>query len=275
LAISIENSNIKITSQKKQYGKVIIETSIRPENNSKIVMGAKGQANQSNVQSTDNIQPKSSGPYKVNDEVKSNKNMDKRKLVDAITSIKLKKGQKLSINENVKNISKIIVTLDFTVIKKGNSGFDLDASVFMVDTNDKTAEKDFIFYENTNSTCKGVAIKQDHNTSLKEAYDESIQLDLSLIPKGIKKLAITTTIYEAEERLQNLGQLTEGYLRIIDAETKKEVLNYKFNENLSIETAMVVAEIYRYKDEWKIYCVGSGFRGGLEALCSNYGIETT
>jgi tellurium resistance protein TerD len=258
LAISIENSNIKITSQKKQYGKVIIETSIRPENNSKIVMGAKGQANQSNVQSTDNIQPKSSGPYKVNDEVKSNKNMDKRKLVDAITSIKLKKGQKLSINENVKNISKIIVTLDFTVIKKGN-----------------TAEKDFIFYENTNSTCKGVAIKQDHNTSLKEAYDESIQLDLSLIPKGIKKLAITTTIYEAEERLQNLGQLTEGYLRIIDAETKKEVLNYKFNENLSIETAMVVAEIYRYKDEWKINCVGSGFRGGLEVLCSNYGIETT
>ncbi|MBU3191773.1 TerD family protein [Clostridium bowmanii] len=200
--------------------------------------------------------------------------MEKRKLVDITKSIKLGKGQKLSLNQNAKNLSKLIVTLDYNAITNGRNDFDLDVSVFMVDVNDKTIEKDFIFYENTKSTCGGIVIKADHNTSLKDAYNECIQLDLNLIPSHIKKLAFTVTIYEATERNQNFGQLSKGYFRIIAGDSKQEFLNYKFNENLSIETAMVVAEIYRYKNEWKINCIGSGFRGGLEALCDNYGIET-
>jgi tellurium resistance protein TerD len=280
VAIIIDNRNKKITSQKKQYGKLIVETSIKPENNRVITMGVKKHTNEHNAQSLNNVQPKVvaepnvSAEAKVNSALKINNNMEKRKLVDARRSIKLGKGQKLSLNQNVKNLSKLIVTLDFNIISKGNKEFDLDASVFMVDINNKTTEKDFIFYENTKSRCGGVVIKQDHNTSLKEAYNESIQLDLNLIPSNIQKLAFTLTIYEANERLQNFGQVSEGCFRIIEGNMKQEILNYKFSEELSIETAMVVAEIYRYKDEWKINCIGSGFRGGLEALCNNYGIET-
>ncbi len=274
MAIRIDNSNKKITSQKKQYGKLIIETTIRPENNSRIVMGAKVKTNQVKVESTNNLQPKINAEAKINSPTKPSKNMNIRKLVDVARSIKLKKGQKLSLNDNAENLSRLLVTLDFNVIKNVNVEFDLDASIFMVDINGKTNEKDFIFYENTNSTCGGVVIKQDHNTNLKEAYDECIQLNLNLIPESIQKLAFTTTIYEANERLQNLGHVSEGYFRIIDGNTKQEILNYRFDEKLSLETAMVVAEIYRYKSEWKINCIGSGFRGGLEALCSNYGIET-
>ncbi|MGH4137602.1 TerD family protein [Clostridium sp.] len=274
MAIIIEGSNKKITSQKKKYGTLIIETSIRPENSSTIVMGAKQHTNQKNVQSRNNEQPKITSQNNVNAGIKPNKNMEKRKLVDVTKSIKLGKGQKLSLNQNAKNLSKLIVTLDYNAITNGHNDFDLDVSVFMVDINDKTVEKDFIFYENTKSTCGGIVIKADHNTSLKDAYNESIQLNLNLIPAHIKKLAFTVTIYEAAERNQNFGQLSEGYFRIIAGDSKQEVLNYKFDENLSIETAMVVAEIYRYKDEWKINCIGSGFRGGLAALCDNYGIET-
>jgi tellurium resistance protein TerD len=275
LAISVDSSNKNITSQKKQYGNLFVETSIRPENNSKVVMGAKGNTNLHNDQSTKNVQTHSDTEVKLIDTLKPNKNMEKRKIVDVTTSVKLKKGQKLSINDNVKNLSKLIVALDFNIMKNGNNEFDLDASVFMVDARGITTEKDFIFYENTNSNCGGVVINRDHNTTLKDAYDECIQLDLNQIPQDIQKLAFTTTIYEAKERLQNLSQVSEGYFRIIDGNTKQEILNYKFDENLSVETAMVVAEIYRYKNEWKINCIGSGFRGGLEALCNNYGIDTT
>jgi tellurium resistance protein TerD len=274
MAIIIDNSNKKITSEKKQYGRLIVETTIKPENNSTIVLGAKQHTNQHNAQGLNNVQPKVTSEPKQNATLKVNKNMEKRKLVDVTKSIKLSKGQKLSLNQNAKNISKLIVTLDYNINSNDHNEFDLDASIFMVDMNNKTTEKDFIFYENTKSTCGGIVIKQDHNTSLKEAYNESIQLDLRLIPTHIQKLAFTVTIYEANERLQNFGQVSDGYFRIIAGDTKQEILNYKFNENLSVETAIVVAEIYRYKDEWKINCIGSGFRGGLEALCNNYGIET-
>lgn len=273
MAIIIDSSNKKVSSQKKQYGKLIVETSIRPENNSTVVLGAKQKPTENNVQGFNNVQAKVSAEPKLNAIVKHHKNMEKRKLVDVSKSIKMGKGQKLSLNQNVKNLSKVLVTLDYD-IKSGNKEFDLDTSVFMVDASNKTAEKDFIFYENTRSTCGGIVIKKDHNTSLKEAYNECIQLDLNLIPPHIQKLAFTVTIYEANERLQSFAQVSDGYFRIIAGDTKAEILNYKFNENLSVETAIVVAEIYRYKNEWKINCIGSGFRGGLEALCNNYGIET-
>lgn len=274
MAIIIEGSNKKITSQKKQYGKLIIETSIRPENNTTIGMGAMQHKDQNIAKSTNTKEQKITEQNNVNAIVKPQKNIEKRKLINTTKSIKLGKGQKLSLNQNAKNLSKLIVTLDYNAIKRGHDDFDLDVSVFMVDINDKTVEKDFIFYENTKSTCGGIVIKEDHNTSLKDAYNECIQLNLNLIPAHIQKLAFTVTIYEATERNQSFAGLTEGYIRIIAADSKEEILSYKFNDNLSIETAMVVAEIYRYKNEWKINCIGSGFRGGLEALCDNYGIET-
>ena len=56
-------------------------------------------------------------------------------------------------------------------------------------------------------------------------------------------------------------------------DTKEELLNYELGEDFSIETAVVVCEIYRHNGEWKFNALGSGFEGGLEALCKNFGIN--
>ena len=37
------------------------------------------------------------------------------------------------------------------------------------------------------------------------------------------------------------------------------------------QTAIVVGELYRYNGEWKFNAIGSGFQGGLKALCDHYG----
>ena len=52
-----------------------------------------------------------------------------------------------------------------------------------------------------------------------------------------------------------------------------EVLKFDLVEEFSIETAIVVCEIYRYNGEWKFNAVGSGYQGGLEALCRSYGVN--
>ncbi|HHC25355.1 MAG TPA: TerD family protein, partial [Desulfobacterales bacterium] len=108
----------------------------------------------------------------------------------------------------------------------------------------------------------------------KEYYNETVQIDLNRAPSHIQTLAITVTIDEADERGQNFGQISNAYLSVIDAASGKEILSYPFAEHLSVETAIVVTEIYRYKGEWRINAIGRGFKGGLEALCDNYGIET-
>ena len=50
-------------------------------------------------------------------------------------------------------------------------------------------------------------------------------------------------------------------------------MRYDLSEDFSIETALVIAELYRNNGEWKFQAIGSGFQGGLAALCANYGLN--
>jgi len=35
----------------------------------------------------------------------------------------------------------------------------------------------------------------------------------------------------------------------------------------------VFGELYKHNGEWKFNAIGSGYQGGLAALCANYGVE--
>ena len=64
-----------------------------------------------------------------------------------------------------------------------------------------------------------------------------------------------------------------SYIRLVDTNTNTELLKYDLGEDYSVETAVVFCELYRHNDEWKFNAIGSGFQGGLKALCNNYGID--
>jgi tellurium resistance protein TerD len=50
------------------------------------------------------------------------------------------------------------------------------------------------------------------------------------------------------------------------------ILKFDLMEEFSIETALVVCEIYQYNNVWKFNAVASGYQGGLAALCRGYGL---
>ena len=50
------------------------------------------------------------------------------------------------------------------------------------------------------------------------------------------------------------------------------ILRYDLGEDFSIETAVVFGELYKNGNEWKFNAIGSGYQGGLAALCNSYGI---
>ena len=95
----------------------------------------------------------------------------------------------------------------------------------------------------------------------------------SKIPANIERIAFTVTIYEADKRRQNFGQVSNSYIRIFDESSNSELIRYDLGEDFSIETAVVVGELYRNNGEWKFNAIGSGFQGGLAALCGHYGID--
>ena len=85
--------------------------------------------------------------------------------------------------------------------------------------------------------------------------------------------AFTITIHEAEARGQNFGQVSNAYVRILNATNDEELIRYDLGEDFSIETAVVVGELYRHGGEWKFNAIGSGYQGGLAALVNDFGLN--
>ena len=190
-------------------------------------------------------------------------------------AIQLKKGQKIDLTKGNPGLKHIRLGLGWdTNMFVGGDDFDLDVSLFMVGKSVKVEQdEDFIFYNNLKHPSEAVEHLGDNRTGDGDGDDEEILVDFSKMPDRIEKIAVTVTIYEAKERRQNFGQVNNSYVRVVNSDNEEELLRYDLGEEFSIETAIVVCEIYRHNGEWKFSAVGSGFEGGLEALCRSYGLN--
>lgn len=190
-------------------------------------------------------------------------------------SVSLTKGQRVDLTKGRPSLKKILIGLGWDVNQyDGEASFDLDASVFMTKEDGKVgSDEDFIFYGNLEHRTKSVIHTGDNRTGDGDGDDEVIKVEFESIPDNYTGLSIAVTIYDAEERLQNFGMVNNAYVRVVDEETGDELVRYDLSEDFSTETAIVVAEIYKKNGEWKFKAVGSGYSGGLAALCRQYGID--
>ncbi len=189
--------------------------------------------------------------------------------------ISLTKGQKVDLTKGNPSLKKIMVGLGWDV-NQFDTGydFDLDAAAFMLGADGRCpTEKEFVFYGNLQHPTQCVVHMGDNLTGSGEGDDEQIMVDLEKVPANVQRIAFTVTIYEADQRRQNFGQVSNAFIRIVDESTGAEIIRYDLGEDFSIETAVVVGELYRYNGEWKFNAIGSGYQGGLAALCGSYGIQ--
>ena len=190
-------------------------------------------------------------------------------------AVSLSKGQKVDLTKGNPGLSKIIVGLGWDTNKyDGGADFDLDAAAFLLAANGKVAsDSDFVFYGNLKHSSGGVEHMGDNLTGEGDGDDEQIKVNLAAVPASVDKIGFTVTIYEAESRKQNFGQVSNAYIRIVDETSNAELIRYDLGEDFSVETAVVVGELYRNNGEWKFNAIGSGFNGGLAALCRQYGVN--
>ena len=190
-------------------------------------------------------------------------------------AVSLTKGQKVDLTKGNPGLEKVIVGLGWDTNRyDGSADFDLDASAFLLNANGKVLrDEDFIFYNNLESETKAVIHTGDNRTGEGEGDVESILIDFSKDPVNIERIAITVTKHDAAERHQNFGQVSNAFIRIVNESNNEEILRYDLAEDFSIETVLVIAELYKHNGEWKFNAVGSGFQGGLAALCKNFGVN--
>jgi tellurium resistance protein TerD len=190
-------------------------------------------------------------------------------------AVSLSKGQKVDLTKSNPGLTNVTIGLGWDVNKyDGGTDFDLDSSVFLLGENGKVgSEADFVFYNNTSGGNGAVVHTGDNRTGEGEGDDEQVKVNLGAVPANVQRITFTITIHDGEARSQNFGQVSNSYVRILNGETNEELIRYDLGEDFSIETALVVGELYRHGGEWKFSAIGSGYQGGLAALATDFGLQ--
>lgn len=177
----------------------------------------------------------------------------------------LQRGQKADLTKN-RSLNGISLYLGW---KAASSNMEIDGAAFLLSGQGVCQrDEDFIFYGNPASSNQSVTHSKENS-----ADKERIHISLSKLPAEITKIAITLTIHEGEKHGQFFKDVSNIYIRLVNDNNNEQLLYYKFGDDLQQEAAIVVGELYLHNGEWKFSAIGSGFNGGLAALCTNYGLE--
>ena len=193
-------------------------------------------------------------------------------------AINLKKGQRISLTKESPGLTRLLCGLCWDVAKKGLFGmggkdFDLDCSVLCLDANDKVRDiSNVVYYANLRHPSGAITHLGDNLTGEGEGDDEQILVDLPLVPADIVRLIFTVNIYNSVQRKQDFGQVSNASVRLVNTGNNQEIASYHLSgAEYQGMTGMIIAEVYRHDNEWKVAAVGDGFRvKGLEELVQKY-----
>lgn len=188
--------------------------------------------------------------------------------------VSLNKGGNVSLSKAAPNLTEAIVGLGWDPRVTTGADFDLDASALMLgDTGKILSDSHFIFFNNLKSPDGSVEHTGDNLTGGGDGDDEQIKVNLPAVPAEVQKIVFPVSIYEAEQRGQNFGQIRNAFIRIVDARTGAEIARYDLSEDASTETAMLFGELYRHAGEWKFRAVGQGYASGLRGIALDFGVN--
>ena len=188
--------------------------------------------------------------------------------------VSLSKGGNVSLTKEAPGLTAVTVGLGWDVRSTTGTDFDLDASAILVDAAGKaTSDKDFVFFNNLVSGDGSVKHLGDNTTGEGDGDDEQVSVDLAAVPAGIDKIVFPVSIYDADNRSQNFGQVRNAFIRIINQAGEAEIARYDLSEDASTETAMVFGELYRAGAEWKFRAVGQGYAAGLKGIAQDFGVN--
>jgi tellurium resistance protein TerD len=189
-------------------------------------------------------------------------------------AVSLSKGGNVSLTKEAPGLQKVTVGLGWDARTTDGQPFDLDASAIGCDADGRVlSDQHFVFFNNTRSPDGAIVHSGDNVTGEGAGDDEQLVVDLSGAPATLDRVVFPVSIYDAETRGQNFGQVRNAFIRVINQAGNAEIARYDLSEDASTETAMVFGELYRNGAEWKFRAVGQGYSSGLAGIARDFGVN--
>lgn len=193
-------------------------------------------------------------------------------------SVKLQKGQKVSLSKDRAGLSKILVGLGWDEVKVKRGFFapkpqdiDCDAFALLLKNGKLVSNADIVYYGNLGHSSQSVQHMGDNLTGAGDGDDEQIVIDLDRVPPEYDKIVVAVNIYQADQRKQHFGLIQNAFIRIVDGRNNSEMCIYNLTEDYSGMKAVLFGEIYRYNGEWKFNPIGQGTTdNSIDQFCRRY-----
>ncbi len=160
--------------------------------------------------------------------------------------VSLSKGGNVSLTKEAPGLTAVTVGLGWDV--RTSTGADFDPSAIMLAGTGKVAsDAHFVFFNNLTSPEGSVEHTGDNLTGGGEGDDDDdvIKVDFAGVPAQVARIVFPVSIYEAETRGQNFGQVRNAFIRLVNQDGSAEIARYDLTEDAGSETAMVFGELYR------------------------------
>lgn len=194
-------------------------------------------------------------------------------------TISLAKGGNISLTKAAPGLQRALVGLGWNPRSTDGAPFDLDASCLALDVNGHArSERDFIFYNNQVGADGAIQHIGDNRDGVGDGDDEQILLNLSAMPAEVARIVFVASIFEADTYRLNFGQVSDAYIRVIDAdrpEDSSRETRFDLGEDAATETALVFGELYRHNGEWKFRAIGQGYTSGLGGVLADFGLSAS
>ncbi|MEW2413330.1 TerD family protein [Streptomyces sp. NPDC046866] len=189
-------------------------------------------------------------------------------------AVSLSKGGNVSLTKEAPGLSAVTVGLGWDVRTTTGVDFDLDASAIAVNSMGKVvSDGHFVFFNNKSTPDQSIVHTGDNRTGEGSGDDESIKVNLAALTPDVDKIVFPVSIYDADSRSQNFGQVRNAYIRVVNQANGAEIARYDLSEDAATETAMVFGELYRNGAEWKFRAVGQGYASGLVGIAQDFGVN--
>ena len=186
----------------------------------------------------------------------------------------VKRGEEVDLSVRDPTLKQMLIGIGWDVRSFEGEVVDLDASIFVLDKDDKTRnDQDFIFYNSMEGAEGSVKHLGDSRSGAGDGDDENMLVDLNALPYDVMKVVFVISIYPKDDLEEETFDLVRNVLfRIANNDSKHEIFCYELDEELDGGRAIVVGQIERIGAKWIFRAIGETVESGLGEIATEYGI---
>ncbi|MFI9308664.1 TerD family protein [Streptomyces triculaminicus] len=141
---------------------------------------------------------------------------------------------------------------------------DVDASALLLTGGRVRSDADFVFY-NQPRHASG-AVRHEGRRPAGDAVADTLTVDLGAVEPEVERVVLVASADGG-----SFARVPGLHIRVLDAAGGAELARFD-SQDATVETALVLGELYRRQGEWKFRAVGQGYSSGLAGLATDFGI---